>query len=307
MAVLIQLLGLGLLVAGIWFVYQQWIRPHDATLTAAGRGLLILIALTLMGGFIGSPFWWTDQPWSFSWDLPPFAARLLGAAGWAFFAVALLALRHPTYRRLRLVLLLLVVYLVPLALAILVFHLDRFDRRAPITYAFFAIVAPMAVGATWYLVRQPLIFVDVHRDTLPSNIVVKTWLPIVATITALWGIALLVTDSGPSAEVWSWPGDLLSSRLIGVMLLTITFGAFYSFRYAETARLMLVMIEVYSLGVTVAAFWNAFYGMPIKTLYTAVFSVIFLVTTVLLLNDKPPTHLLAHYRTRHKPTRVPLV
>ena len=34
-----------------------------------------------------------------------------------------------------------------------------------------------------------------------------------------------VTDSGPVPFVWVWPGDLLTSRLIGVMLLTIAVGA----------------------------------------------------------------------------------
>jgi hypothetical protein len=79
--------------------------------------------------------------------------------------------------------------------------------------------------------------------------------------------------------------------LIGVMLLTIAFGALYSFRYADTARLMLVMIVVYTLGITVAALWNMLFGLPIKTLYTAVFSVLFLVTFILLLTDRQPNQL----------------
>jgi hypothetical protein len=217
---------------------------------------------------------------------------MLGAAGWAFFAITLLALRRPTYRRLRLILLLLFVYLMPLALVIVLFHLDRFDFNAPITYGFFAIAVPMALAATAYLIRQPHIIAEEARDMMPANIVIQVWLPIVATITALWGIALLVTDTGPTPLVWAWSGDLLTSRLIGVMLLTIAFGALYSFRYAETARLMLVMITVYSLGLTVAALWNLFVGLPIKTLYVSVYSVIFLVTAVLLLNDRQPSHLL---------------
>jgi hypothetical protein len=292
MALMVQLIGLLLLVGGMWFGYSRWIRPHEATLTGAGRGLLWLMVATLIGGFIGSPFWWADQPWSFSWDLPPLASRMLAAAGWAFFAVTLLALRRPTYRRLRLMLLLNFIYLAPLGFAILLYHLDRFDFRAPITYGFFAIAVPMATAATWYLVRQPLIIASDERDSLRANVVVQAWLPIVAAITALWGIALLVTDNGPSALLWSWPGDLLTSRLIGVMLMTIAIGSLYSFRYADTARMMLIMILVYSLGITVASMWNMFYGLPIKILYASVFSVIFLVTAVLYLSDRQSNKIL---------------
>ena len=298
MEILVQVAGLCLLLGGMWFGYQQWIRPYDAMLTPPGRGLLILMVATLMGGFIGSPFWWTDQVWSFSWDLPPLASRMLGAAGWSFFVVTLLALRRPTYRRLRLILLLLFVYLVPLTLVILLFHLDRFDFRAPITYGFFAIVIPMDLAATAYLLRQPQIIPDAARDKLPTTMVIQVWLLIVATITALWGIALLVTDNGPSGLIWAWTGDLLTSRLIAVMLLTIAFGALYAFRHAETARMMLSMIVVYSLGLTVAAAWNMLYGLPIKPLYVAVFSIILLVTSVLIKSDRQPTQIPTHIMTK---------
>lgn len=292
MTLLVQVMGLVLLLAGVLFGYWQWIRPHNATLTWKGRGALLLLVVTLAGGFIGSPFWWADQPLSFSWDLPPLASRMLASAGWSFFAVTLMALRRPTYRRVRLILLLLFVYLAPLTLAILIAHLDRFDFSAPITYVFFVIVLAMLIPATWYLVRQPRILPEEEQNHFPANTVIQVWLPIVATITGLWGLALFITDSGPWTELWAWPGDLLTSRLIAVMLLTITVGALYSFRYAGTARMMLVMIMVYSLGLSVASLWNLFLGLPIKTLYTAVFSVIFLVTTVLLLTDRQPSHVL---------------
>jgi hypothetical protein len=217
---------------------------------------------------------------------------MLAAAGWSFFAVALLALRRPTYRRQRLILLLLFVYLAPLTLLILIYHLDRFDFSAPITYGFFAIVTPMVVASTWFLLRQPQVLPDDERDAIPANLVIQVWLPVVAAITGVWGLALLVTDSGPTPLIWAWPGDLLSSRLIAVMLLTITCGALYSLRYADTARLMLVMIVVYSLGITLASLWNLFFGLPIKILYTAVFSVLCLVTTVMLLTDRQPSQVL---------------
>jgi len=217
---------------------------------------------------------------------------MLAAAGVSFFAVSLMALRRPVYRRLRLILILLTVYLAPLVIAIVLFHRDRFDFSAPITYGFFAIALPMTIAAIWYLLRQPLIITDEKRDTFPSTTVIQVWLWVVATITALWGLALFITDSGPSALIWAWPGDLLSSRLIGVMLLTITAGSLYSARMADSARMMLVMVVVYSLGLTLAALWNLLFGLPIKTLYTAVFGVIFIVSTVLLMTVKQPNQVM---------------
>lgn len=288
MGIFIQITGLLLLIGGMWFGYWQWILPRNDILTTAGLGLLILVDATMIGGLVRSPFWWTDQPWSFSWDLPPLASRMLGAAGFSFFAVALMALRRPVYRRLRLILILLVIYLAPLVVAILVFHLNRFDFTAPITYGFFAIATPMTVAALWFLFRQPIILPDEGRDSFPASTVVQVWLWVVAFITGLWGLALFVTDKGITPLIWTWPGDLLSSRLIGVMLLTICVGALYAFRTADASRMMLVMILIYSLGLTLAALWNIFFGLPIKPLYTAVFGVIFVVTTVLLITDKQP-------------------
>jgi hypothetical protein len=53
------------------------------------------------------------------------------------------------------------------------------------------------------------------------------------------------------------------------------------------------MIVVYSLGLTIATLWNMLIGLPVKTLYTAVFGVIFLVSAVLLLSDRDPAQRLA--------------
>jgi len=59
---------------------------------------------------------------------------MLAAAGWSFALVCWLALERPSLPRLRLVVIMLFVYLTPLAVAILLFHLSRFDWMAPITY-----------------------------------------------------------------------------------------------------------------------------------------------------------------------------
>lgn len=282
----LQILGLAFLLAGLGFGYWRWVRPHESRLDLQGHGLLLLVVLTLMGGFVGSPFWWTDQEQSFSWDLPPLASRMLASAGWSFVAACYLALQRPTYRRLRLVLLLLFVYLAPLALAIFLFHLDRFDPGAPITYAFFAIVFIMVGSTAWYLYRQPAILPGNPTDEAPARPATRAWLAGTAAITGLWGLALFVTDQGPLPWIWVWPGDLLSSRLISVMLLAIAAGALYSRRFSDPARLMLAMLAVYSLGLALSSLWNAFLGLPVRPAYLVVFGLIGLGSIALLAMER---------------------
>jgi len=281
MNLLLQIFGLILLVIGLGYGYWRWVKPHQDMLDFQGKGLLSLVILTLMGGFIGSPFWWVDEARSFAWDLPPLAARMLASAGWSFFVVCLLVVERPTYKRLRLILVLLIAYLTPLAIAAPLFHLDRFNFAAPITYAFFGFVALIGFGALWFLLRQPRIFLDQPADLEPPPIWIRRWLKVVVFITTLWGLALVATDNGPSTLIWAWSGDLLTSRLIGVMLLTIAVGASYSLSSKGTARPMLAMTLTYGLGLSVASLWNALAGKPVKLSYALVFGVIFLISSVL--------------------------
>ena len=283
MTLLIQIFGLVLLLVGIGFGYWRWIKPRKDVLDFQGQGLLFLVILMVMGGFIGSPFWWFNEARSFSWDLPALASRMLAAAGWSFVVIGVLVLERPTYRRLRLILVLLFVYLAPLVLAALLFHRDRFDPTAAITYAFFAIVFLMVVSTVWYLLRQPHIFPDTVDDLEPPPPAVCGWLAVVAFITALWGAALIITDSGPTDLIWVWAGDLLTSRLIGVMLLTIAAGAVYSLPARGSARPMLAMILTYGLGLALASLWLVLAGKPVKISYFLIFGVIFLVSALLLI------------------------
>jgi hypothetical protein len=309
---LLQVFGLVLLLVGVWLGYQRWIRPREAALDSQGRGLLLLVVLTLMGGFIGSPFWWVDEERSFAWDLLAPVSRILAAAGWSFVVVCFLALRRPSRRRLRLVLYLLVTYLGPLALVIVLFHPDRLDFSAPITYAFLLIAVGMLLTTIRYLLRQPAIIADEPRDTAPSSPMIRGWLGFIAILAGLWGLALFITDGGafmpagvsssydpysPGAPasgsggglagyVWAWPGDLLTSRLIAVMLLAIAVGAATSLRYADVSQVMLGTTLAYGLGVALAGLWNALAGQPIILSYFVVFGLMFLGSAILLLLDR---------------------
>jgi hypothetical protein len=277
----LQLLpSLPLLLAGIGVGYWLWVLPRPS-LTGPTRGVLILILLTLSGGFFGGFFWWPGIPGTFAWKLPPLAGRMLSMAGWAFTALCVMTLRWPSRRRVRLALWVLGVYLVPIAAALLIAHRDRLDWAAPISYAFVLIAGGMAAATVYFIVRQPDI-PAVADDPAPSDDITRKWLALVGGISLLWGIALFITDSGPTPYVWAWPGDLLTSRLIAVMLLAIATGCALSMRYEGPARAMLVTTLVYGLGVAAAGLWSLTAAKAIPLGYVAAFGAIGLGSGALL-------------------------
>jgi hypothetical protein len=281
------LVGVGILGAGLWFGYRRWIRPRERALGIQARGVLLLLVLTFMGGLIGSPFWWLDEARSFAWDLPLLASRMLAAAALSFAVGTFMALQRPSARRVRLVLVMLAVYLAPLVAVIGLFHLDRFDFAAPITYAFFAVSGGMTVAALWYLLRQPAVLAEQPGDSASARPAVRAWLAIVAALAAAWGLALFARDSGPVPLLWVWPGDLLTRRLIGVMLLAFAAGAAASMRSADAARMMLAVILTYGFGLALAALWNALSNRPVPIAYTVVFGTIALGSAALLARQEP--------------------
>lgn len=278
----IQFMGLVALIVGVAVGYWIWVRPRASQLNLQSTGLLMLLVLTLMGGLIGSTGWWLDEPSSFSWDLPPLASRMLASAAVAFAAANFMTLQRPTQRRVRLVLLMLVIYLLPLAAAIVLFHLNRFDPSAPITYVFFILVIGMIIAGVWYLWRTPpMLLSDQTPDSQPSSIMTRVWLIGIALVMGLWGMALFHTDSG-SDLIWLWAGDLLTSRLIAVMLLTICAAALYSRRFADTARITHLVIVVYGVGVVVANLISLLSDKPLKPVYAAVFGIAALISFAML-------------------------
>lgn len=276
-----QMVGLVLLLAGIGWGYR-WATHKRGPLHLAQQGILLLTLLTLTGGFVGAIPWWLDQASSFAWDLPPLASRLLAAAGWAFALACFRALRQPTKGHLRLIMLMLTIYLLPLALAILRFHLDRFVPDAPITYAFFAIVSTMTPAALWFLLRPVGIAAPTKLERLRPTRLVQLWLGLVAALTGTWGVALFLTAQGPSPLIWVWPQDLLASRLIAVMLLTIAGAALYSLRHAYLARTTLFTLLLYGIGVAAAGLWNLTAGKAVPVAYVTIFALFALHSALLL-------------------------
>jgi len=281
-----QLVGLALLLFAIWFGWWRWIRPYRKGLDRQGVGMLMLAVLAVTGGFLGSPFWWIDDPNSFSWTLPPLAGRLLGAAGFAFGVIGCYALEQKQQRLVRSYAVMIAVYLLPLVAAILLFHLDRFNWHAAITYAFFIIAGGMPASAVWHLARGTTLG-ELFRDAEagPISAVVRIWLWLVATAAGLWGLAMFVYPSGTLRQIWVWPQDPLTSRLIATMLLTICAAALLALRSAAQARMSLWMFVIYGLGAVLACFWNLVAGSPIPTAYTGAFCTLTVISFALLMTQ----------------------
>ena len=287
MADLLEQIGVSaFLLVGIWLGWRRWGRPYRDSLDAQGRGELILAVAAVAGGLIGSPFWWMDFPGSFSWTLPPLAARLLAAAAIAFAVTGCYALERRQERLVRSYIVMIAVYLGPLVAAILLLHLDRFDWSAPITYGFFTIAGGMAIAAIWHLVHGTSLGKD-YQDEMPSPVTtrVKAWLWLVVTVAGLWGLALFLYPQGSVPDIWVWPQDALTSRLIASMLLTLSAGALLGLRSAAQAAMALWMFVVYGAGAAAACLWTIASGKPVAMSYAAAFPTLAAVSLALLIFD----------------------
>jgi hypothetical protein len=280
---MLVLLALLILLASIGLGYVVWIRPIESRLDLRSKGALLFIVLTVFGAFWGALPWWFDDESSFAWDLPPLASRMLGAAGFTFVVAALFTLFRPNYDKLRLMLAMIAVYMLPLAVAILAFHLDRFDFSEPVVWGFFPLVAIMCGVVSFFLLNTPSVGLASTPTASETHALSKVWFLAVAAVTVLWGLALFVTDEGFSSEIWAWPGDLLSSRLISVMLLTLATVALYAVLHPSTTAMALAVTATYGLLGALANIWQDFLGKPVKYEYVGVLAIIGVVSVMLLL------------------------
>jgi len=272
-----------LLAGSITLGYVLWIKPIEGRLDARSKAALVFILLTLSGAFWGALPWWLDEKATFSWDLPPLASRMLGAAAFAFVVAGLHTLIRPTNDKLRLMLYMIAIYLVPLAIAIFAFHLDRFDFDEPVVWGFFPLVVLMCGASLYFLLDPPSVGFEGPTTAGAAQGLINVWFVAVAVVTVLWGMALFLTDDGFSNEVWVWPGDLLSSRLIGAMLLTLAATAIYAIARPSTTTMALSVIATYGLAGALANIWQDFLDKPVKDDYVMVLGAVGLVSLSLLL------------------------
>jgi hypothetical protein len=275
-------IGALLLAGSLAFGYVLWIRPQESRLDLHTKAVMVLVLLTLAGAFWGALPWWLDKDDTFSWDLPPLASRMLGAAAVAFVPAGVFALARPTPDRLRLQLVMLVTYLAPRVLAIAALHLDYFDFGRPIVWAFFLLSGGMSLAALYFLQVRPEMSLPDSASPATQPPYLRAWLGAVAAVMLAWGLALFVTDDGGAKDVWVWPGDALASRLIGVMLLTIAATAVYALVRPATTSMALGVIGTYGIAGAVANVWQGFLDKPVKEGYVVVLGAIGVISLVLL-------------------------
>jgi hypothetical protein len=205
---------------------------------------------------------------------------MLASAGWAFAVASILTLRRPSQDRLKVHLVMLAVYIAPLAAAIVALHLDRFDADEPVVWGFFPLVVLMTGSCLYFLFKTPP--APIQGDTTPPLPATRAWLATLVIVTALWGLALFITDDGFSDDIWAWPGDLLTSELIGVMLLTLAAGAAWSLHSREAALIILATAATYGVGVAAANVWSSFQDKPVRESYVFAFALIALGSLAML-------------------------
>ena len=271
------LIGAALFLAALALGLRRW-WPRLEPLPPAARFTLIV---TTLGGLIGAPFWWLDLEPAFAWDLPPLASRLLGAAAVAFGLAGLFVIRRPSPARARAHALLTAVYLAPLALVLLVRHLDRLDFAAPITWAFLLVVAGLTTSALASLAAP------VPGVRRPARGGEGLWLLLAGLALILWGGALFAVPAAPLRLVFVWPADPLTSRLIAAMLLTLGLAFWLARGDARLLPQARIFGAAYGLGGTVAVLGNVARGLPFPSLYLAALGVLGLVSAGFLIARRP--------------------
>ena len=249
-------LALALLLA-VSATLSRWFARSLAEVPLLAR---LCLLLSTAGGLLGAPFWWSAAPASFAWTLAPLAFRFLAVAGLTFGVVGLSVMARPQPARLRLVLRMLALYLLPLVVALLGLHRQRLDWSAPIAWGFVAIAGGLALGAVLALARMPA----VTPETPPGRGLLWT---LAAVVFGLWGLGLFLTPEGPNAALWLWPQDALTSQLIGAMLLTLALMAAEARARASLQPLVALGFASYGLGIALACALHALDGRPLPLAY----------------------------------------
>lgn len=267
-----NLTGLVLLLAAL-LAGDARLQARHPLQGRARLGRAVVLAATA-GGLIGALPWWLGEARAFSWVLPPLAFRFLAVAGVSFGLLGLLALARPDSARPGQMRGLLLVYLLPLAGVIVLRHRDRFDPGAPVVIAFFAIVAALIAGAAFALPRPP-------RPRLPDAGPERA----MAALAGIWGLALFLWPAGPWPPLWPWPQDALSSRLIGVMFVTVAAGfALAPDRASLTSARLLA--ASYGAGVALASALALAAGRPAPLAYPLIWGAIALLATARLISAR---------------------
>ncbi len=250
----VQVIGLAVLILGM--ALGEGVLQRRMPLAGAARQARALALMAGVGGLVGACAWWQNLSYAFAWALPPVAARFLAVAAVAFGVTALRAAWIGSVGHLRMIAVMLVVYLGPLAGAAVLLHLDRFDPLAPITYGFFAVVVSMVIAATLALLRLP----DGVRG-LTSGM-----LGLVGLLAGLWGLVLFIWPAGPWPLIWPWPQDPLTTRLIAAMFMTVAAACHFAESPGER-RTAYILCFIYGVGISLVVTLALWLGKPASLAY----------------------------------------
>lgn len=271
-----------LLLAGTTVGRMVWKRRLRLAGIAVLPGLLIIS--TTIGGFVAAPFWWFDLPASFAWDLPPLESRMLSAASLAFGLTGLLVLRNPGQKICRFYTTLIAVSLVPLTLAAVIFDIERFDFKLPVTYCFFAIAMVLSTGSMSALF-PPLEGVRAAEAVEPPMSTLRTGFAFISAAFCVWGVALFAVPEELSG-LWSlWPTDTLTSRLNAAMKLVLAAAFMMASRDRIQVVPALAFSSVYGFGVLAACLASLMRGDTAPLAHAALFGILGLMSTGLLVAD----------------------
>ncbi len=257
----VQLLGFALLA--LCLLATEAILQRRNPQQGALRQARILALLAGYGGLIGATAWMQNLPYAFAWTLPPLAARFLAAAALAFGIVALRAAILGLTGHLRMIAAMLLVYLAPLAGALLLFHMDRIDLSSPVAWVFLSTVVAMILGAAAAFFRLPF-----DERGMSSGL-----LGLTGTLAGLWGLALFLWPSAPVAFLFPWPDDALTTRLIAAMFLTVATACHFAEGPSERRSADLLCL-LYGTGIAAACGWNLWLGKPAPWAYLVFWAVI---------------------------------
>lgn len=279
----VQWIGLVILVLGIGL--GEVLLQRRMPMSGAARQGRLLALMAGVGGLVGATAWVQNLPFAFAWALPPMAARFLAVAAVAFGLVALRAAWIGSVGHLRLVAMMLLVYLAPLAGAVVLLHLDRFSPTSPVTYAFFTIVVGMVIAALLAMIRLPF-----DERGLSAG-----GLGLVGAVAGLWGMVLFVWPAGPWPLIWPWPQDPLTTRLIAAMFLTIAAACHFA-EGREERRTAYILCFVYGSGIALVVSLALLTGKPGPWAYLIVWSLVALVAGQGLLRERAvsPAHAASH-------------
>lgn len=269
----VQLLGFALLA--LCLLVSELGLQRRSPMQGALRQARLLALLAGYGGLIGATAWVQNLPYAFAWALPPLAARFLAAAALAFGLVALRAAWVGVTGHLRMIAAMLLVYLVPLAATLMLFHLDRIDLASPVAWVFLAIVLAMSLSALLAFFRLPF-----DERGLSSGL-----LGLVGTLAGLWGAALFLWPAAPIPFLFPWPDDPLTTRLIGAMFLTVATACHYAEGPSERRSADLLCF-VYGAGIALACAYAAWQGKTFPWAYLVFWAAVAVVSLKALLSER---------------------